>query len=184
MPKQTINYALAATLLTTNATLAEIAPQVGAKSANSLRVGLAKRGVTAKQARSLDFHPDRIHSAAIRVASQASEALRSQFSSELANAAKNLSAIPLSKSLKHLKQRAEVLEPLARTAKIVHDWGSEQSNALVFSGQYSPVPPQEHLQPTTDIQAIAYPEHNQAPAIAENTQPDNDQDVTASTKEV
>lgn len=154
MPKQTINYALAATLLSTNATLSEIAPQVGAKSADSLRVGLAKRGVTARQARSLDFHPDRIQTAAIRVASQASEALRNQFANILANHANKLAEIPARANLKHLARVGSAMEPLARTAKLVHDWGSEQPNALVVAGLFSEPRAQEALPPAQDIQAV------------------------------
>jgi hypothetical protein len=64
--------------------------------------------------------------------SRASISLRHQFSDELAKTATALGKVPYKSNLRELKKRADVLEPLARTAKIVHDWGNETKPGLII----------------------------------------------------
>jgi len=135
MPRSKINYALAATLLSANATLAEVAPHVGAKNADVLRVGLARQGVTVGLIRSQPIHPERIESEAFKVASQASRILREKLSTELAETVDVLGKIPKARTLKHLKERVSVIEPLARTAKVVHGWGDDGQVGIVIAGE-------------------------------------------------
>lgn len=149
-----INVALAATLISSGVSLEDAALQCGAKNANVLRVVLARKGVTVRQAQSLELVGDRKANVTMSIVSEASRALRAQFANELAQTASKLSEIPAKADLKSLRQRAEVLEPLARTAKIVHDWGSEQPNALVVAGLFSEPRAQETLPAATDIQAV------------------------------
>lgn len=164
MAKPTINYALAATLIATGVTLEDAAKQVGAKTADVLRVGLARKGVTAKRARALEPVGERRTSVALSIVSEASAALRAQFSDILSNHASKLAEVPAKANLKHLRQVGDALEPLARTAKIVHDWGSEQPNALVMVGMFSDQKPQETIEPAKDIQAVVVEETPSEPA--------------------
>jgi len=135
MPRSKINYALAATLLSANATLAEVAPHVGAKNADVLRVGLARQGVTVKLIRSQPIHPERIESEAAKVASQASRILREKMSAEISESVDVLGKIPKAQTLKHLKERVSVIEPLARTAKTVFGWGDDGESKRFVAGE-------------------------------------------------
>lgn len=137
-PKVRVNYALAATLLTQGHKMDDIAPRVGAKNANVLRVLLHRKGVTERLCRTVTdakgltvTHP----SLTLRIANQASDILREKFSNELSTSADILASIPKSKSLKHLKQRGEVLEPLVRSAKIVHNWSDTSITGLIVAGE-------------------------------------------------
>ena len=134
MPRATVNYALAATLIAQGVTLGEIAEQVGAKDANSLRVGLARKGVTVNKCKVLPGATDRSTPVTLRLASQASDILRNRLSTHLDRHMEAMGKVPARADLKHLKQVCEVLEPLARTAKIVHDWGNETKLGLVALG--------------------------------------------------
>lgn len=58
----------------------------------------------------------------LTVATKAADALREQFGSILAKHVTQLGVIPAKANLKHLRQVANVAEPLARTAKIVCGW--------------------------------------------------------------
>lgn len=131
MPKQTINYALAATLLSQHVTLDEAAKQVGAKDGNTLRVGLARRGVTATLARRSEDQKERAVTVANKAVADASEALRRDFTDILAKHVGALNKVPGKSNLKHLRQVANVAEPLARTAKIVYGWDDSASAKAV-----------------------------------------------------
>lgn len=172
MPKQTINYALAATLVAQGVTLEEAALQSGAKNANSLRCGLARKGVTALQVRRSDHATERALSVATKVVSQASEVLRSDLASLLQKHVGALSTIPAKPNLKHIKAIGDAIEPLTRSAKIVHDWGSEQPNALILSGRFNAPTPQEQIAPVIDIQQVVddakpvdYVTDNETPSV-------------------
>jgi hypothetical protein len=134
MARGKINYALAVPLLQGNATLAEVAPQVGAKNADVLRVGLARKGVPVRWIRSLPFHPDRIESEANNVLLQVSRLVREKLSAEINESVDVLGKIPKAQTLKHLKERVEILEPLARTAKVVHGWDNDGHSSPVTPG--------------------------------------------------
>lgn len=178
MGRPKINYALAATLIAQGVTLPEVAATCGAKSAEVLRVGLNRKGVTVRGARVLPVPGCSSTSVTMQVASAASQALRSTFSDILAAHAGKLAEIPAKANLKHLAQVGAAMEPLARTAKIVHDWGSEQPNALVVAGLFAQPTPQESPEPATDIQAVVVERYNPKPSIGDqpNT-PDNQQVV-------
>jgi hypothetical protein len=130
----TINYALAATLLTTGATYEEIAPKVGAKNGESLRVGLGKRLVTKTGVKTLSLPNCRTTHVAIQVASEASQILKEQMSGLLEQHTGALAQVKVKADLKHITRVGQALEPLARTAKIVHGWGDESVSGLISIG--------------------------------------------------
>jgi hypothetical protein len=130
-----INVALAATLLSTGATFAEIAPQVGAKSANSVRSALLRKGIQRKTFADLPISAERCTNVAIRVASEASERLRERFSKVLDREMAKIEKPNVStKTLKKVRAIGETIEPLARTAKVVHNWGDGSTSGLVVVG--------------------------------------------------
>lgn len=163
MPRASVNYALAATMLAQGANPEEIPQMVGAKNLNSLKVGLHRRGVTLTQARVLKAVSDGTCSLTMKVASQASRLLRQDMSDVLAKHTAALKEIKPRANLKHLKQIGEVIEPLARTAKLVHDWGSDSSATLDMSGiadeqqsiEIEATPQQVVDSPTPELPAIA-----------------------------
>lgn len=62
----------------------------------------------------------------------ASQALRETLSEVLAQHSAALAKVPAKANLKHLAKVGAAIEPLARTAKIVHDWGSEGPQGVVL----------------------------------------------------
>lgn len=134
--KKRINYALAATLISSGVTLNDAAPEVGAKDANSLRVGLARRGVTVGLCRAKTPLEGNINSVALRVATRASELLRGDVENILQSHVGKLKDIPAKANLKHIKAVGDALEPLVRSAKIVHGWGSETEDGLVRKARF------------------------------------------------
>ena len=62
----------------------------------------------------------------------ASSALREQFANLLAKGAEKLANAPLVESISHVKEFGDALEPLVRSAKIVHGWGSEGQAGLIL----------------------------------------------------
>lgn len=150
-----INYALAATLLASGATLAQAAEKAGAANATALRVCMARKGVTVKQIRTGEHHLEHIATVARRAVSQASEEMRELLGGELAKTTAALSKVRLKANVRDLKARADVLEPLARTAKIVHDWGNTQAVGLISLGGVNQVEQLETEQkPAIDLQSI------------------------------
>lgn len=129
--KPRINYALAATLIATGISMADAAKQVGAKNANSLAVGLNRKGVNAKLARSHHVTEGQTRTLTLRVANAAGEALREQFADILTKHGAALAKVPAKRNLAHIRKVGDAFEPLARVAKIVHDWGNTQTVGLV-----------------------------------------------------
>jgi hypothetical protein len=124
MAQAKIDYDKAAALLqTTGATLAEVALQTGAKNANSLRVGLARRGVTATFSRMLRDSPNGNGDAALPSVADSGEKLRRKLAADLIRTVDALERIQPGATLEALRERLQVMEPLARSAKIVHGWG-------------------------------------------------------------
>ena len=161
--KPRINYALAATLLTQGVSFEDIAPQVGAKSGNVLRVQMHKKGVTATIAKSHHhLEGDVSRPLVLRVANAASEALREQFSGILAAHGQALSKIKPKRNLKHIKQVGEAFEPLARVAKIVHDWGNTQTVGLIAMGTSAQVESQADP-PAIELPAAPVPPTDNGP---------------------
>lgn len=153
-PRKRLNLALAATLVATGVTLDEAAKRVGAANGASLRVCLHRAGVTAKQVRSLPTTADRSQPLILSIVSQASEALRSEFSNILSNHTAQLKKIPARANLKHLKRVGEAIEPLARTAKIVHGWGDGAALAMIQAGQVPASPDDCGVEATANSGAI------------------------------
>lgn len=133
--RKRINYALAATLVASGLTLQEAAEKTGAKNANVLQVGLARKGVIATVARKMPLVGSASMSLTMRVASEASEVLRDKFASVLDKATDSMGLMPIKPNYKSLKRFGEVIEPLARTAKIVHGWDSDSKPSMLMVGQ-------------------------------------------------
>ena len=153
-PKKRINYALAATMLTTGLTSDQIAAKVGAKNGQTLRVGLLRKGVTRERAVAAQADLPVNCSLALRVASQAGELLREEYSNLLAKTAAKLNQIPVRANPKSLKALGEAAEPFVRMAKIVHDWGNQSKEGMAMVGLWQEPAPQEPQGQVTDIQAV------------------------------
>lgn len=133
--KPTIDYNLAATLIASGLTLAETAEKVGAKSGETVRQGLVRRGTSAYQLRAAKFATVCNESNdAMRLAKDASVLLRRSLGNTLAKHAAALDKVAVKPNLQHIKQLGEAIEPLARTGKIVHDWGQEDKSTLIAIG--------------------------------------------------
>lgn len=134
MPRATVNYALAATLLSQGLNYDQAAQQVGAKNGNSLKVGLSRRGVTLSATRGSDFAIQRATVVANTIVSEASERLRGDFAELLQAHVGKLKELKPSSNLKKAKQLAEVLKPLSDTAKTVHGWGAGDERGAISVG--------------------------------------------------
>jgi len=144
-----INYALAATLVMSGMSMPEVATQVGAKNANVLRVGLAKRGVTVAKVRSIQSAATSatspgtpgnrsVMSITAKLATEASGIIAEsgrKLRQSLASASEQSAAILEQKPAKNVKeviQRVSALKGLAETGDRVHGW-SAQSAAPTFN---------------------------------------------------
>lgn len=133
MRKATINYAKAATLIASGATLAQAAQECGAQSAGSLRVGLSRRNVTIKAIKCSEGNLIRIKGVASQVLAQESERIKGDFAELLRQHVSKLKDAKPSSNLRKAKEFADVLEPFARTAAKVHGWGDEQAQGLIVA---------------------------------------------------
>ncbi len=118
-PKR-INYVLGATLVQSGMTYEEAAQQTGACNGNSLRRGLARKGVTSTRVRALPAERLITGTVTAQVASQAADLLKEQFNRILTKHVESLEHIPAKRNIKHLKQIGQVIEPLARTYRTVN----------------------------------------------------------------
>lgn len=125
-----IDYTLASVYLAAGMTYKEAAEKLGC-TRGSLEVGMSTKRLT-QAARSAQTQFRQLTSPA-NVLKTASDLLRNNLSSELERTIGALSKVPTKASLKGLKARTDVLEPLARTARIVHDWGNTTVIGLVDS---------------------------------------------------
>lgn len=132
MPRQTINYAMAATLLSQGLNYEQAAQQVGAKNGNSLKVGLFRRGVSQTATRSGEFAVKRATIVAKAVVNEASKALKEEMSGLLATHTSALKQIKPRANLKHIMRVGMALEPLVRSAKTIHGWGDEAAQGLII----------------------------------------------------
>lgn len=149
--KHRINYALAATLIASGASLAQAAERSGAANALTLKTCLRRKGLTFNAIRNSEGNLDNMQRVATRAVSQASEALRAQFGDILAAHGAALAKVPAKRNLAHIRKVGEAFEPLARTAKIVHDWGSSQSVGIVSLGVVTQAEAEEAEQPAIEI---------------------------------
>jgi hypothetical protein len=170
MPKATVNYALAATLMASGVPLGEAALECGAKNADSLRVGLARRGVTITGIRHAEGNIARLTTVARKVVSEQSRALKEDMASILAEHVSKLKEVKPRANLKHIRQLGEAIEPLVRSAKIVHNWGDETVAGLDMSGIYE-------AQGAIDIQATPQ-QLVSGPETVENNSCDTPSDST------
>ena len=133
MPKASVNYALAATLIASGVTFDDAASECGAKSGDVLKVGLFRKGVTRKQVEALAIVNDVNKSKTLRLANQASEILKRGMADIIQSQTDALSTIPAKADLDHIQSVGAALEPLVRSAKVVHGWGDEQAQGLIIS---------------------------------------------------
>lgn len=158
MPRQTINYAMAATLLSQGLNYDQAAQQTGAKNGNSLKVGLFRRGVSQAATRSGEFAIKRATLVATAVVNEASRALKDEMSSVLASHTSALSQIKPRANLKHIMRVGMALEPLVRSAKVVHGWGDEVAHGLLVMGEMrSADPDNESVNVVTDVATTVTP---------------------------
>jgi len=122
---------MAATLLSQGLNYEQAAQQVGAKDGNSLRVGLFRRGVTLTATRGSEFAIQRAVRVANTVVSEASKALKEEMSGLLATHTSALKQVKPRANLKHIMRVGMALEPLVRSAKVVHGWGDEAAQGLI-----------------------------------------------------
>ena len=153
MPKASVNYALAATLIASGMTYDDAAMECGAKNGQGLRVGLFRKGVTRKQALAPRDHLPVNRSVTLRVATEASEVLKRSMAEILQNHTGALAAVKAKSNLKHITQVGNALEPLVRSAKVVHGWGDSDKAGLVVIGAVRQSDPD--AQPVIDVTTVA-----------------------------
>ena len=96
----------------------------------------------------------------------ASERLRQEMAKILGDHTEQLSKVKKSPSLTHLAEVGAVLESFSRTAKTVHNWGSEPRAGLILVDDLAgmkrancgPEPTPPPVQPTTESVPAALPE--------------------------
>lgn len=164
MPKASINYALAGTLIAAGLTCEEAAKQCGAKNGNSLRRVLHRKGVTARQARTVTGEQIVTKSMTFRLATEASKVLKESFSTVLQRHTDALSQIPAQPNLKHIQSVGAALEPLVRSAKVVHGWGDEAAQGLIIDVRQADP---DTANVITDVAATV------TPMVSENTSEQN-----------
>lgn len=64
-----------------------------------------------------------------------SERMRSQFAGILSNHVSSLAQVPAKANLGHIQKVGQAIEPLARTAKAVFDWGNKVELGLIVAGE-------------------------------------------------
>lgn len=125
-----INYALAATLLASGVNVEDIPPRVGAKNWNVLRVGLAKRGVTASATRALPPSQIVVQAEAVKVATDTIEAIRIKAGKRLEMQLDSLAAQPVGELASKGQGEASVLKTIAETHRTL--FGGSDQIQIVF----------------------------------------------------
>lgn len=163
--KARINHALAGTLLATGCTLAAIAPQVGAKNAESLRAALARKGVTTRSVRNLEPRGERRVTVTAKLVEEATEGLRASLNGSLAAVVSAFnSKSPTRKSLASKGQGdAATLKQIAETWRTLN--GNPDSISISFgarglSGDMPPVAPVIDCQVMPATPQAVGPEHD------------------------
>jgi len=128
--KRRTNYALAGVLLASGLSYAEVAAKTGAGNGESLRRGLARKGVTAKTVRACPIPDERVQSAAVRVSVAGAEIIREKLSGRLHDQIAHLAASPVTKLASQGQGEAATLKTMADTFKSLH--GGSESTFLVF----------------------------------------------------
>lgn len=125
-----INYALAGTLLANGLTWEEIAKQVGAGSAESLRVGCARKGVTKPMVRNLEPKGEARVTVTARLATEADAILRERANGLLGAQLGKLASKPVGKLHSKGQGDAAVLKTLAETWRTLN--GNPDSISIQF----------------------------------------------------
>lgn len=68
-----------------------------------------------------------------RLATEASKVLKESFAGVLQAHTNALSQVQVKADLDHIQSVGAALEPLVRSAKVVHGWGDEQAQGLIIS---------------------------------------------------
>ena len=155
-----INYALGATLVASGLTYEAVAPQVGAKNGNTLRVGLQKWGASADKLRALPIHGERNQSAIVRLAAQATEVMRDNLGDTALNHIKQLAKVPAKPNLKHLQAVGNVLERFVGAASKLEGWDTQDqghSTNVLFVPVLATPTPQAHIDVESSTPAMVSP---------------------------
>lgn len=131
MPKASINHLLAGTLVAGGLTADEAAKQCGAKNGASLRRVMYRKGVTVKGARTVTGEQMVTRSMTMRLASAAGQVLKDSMAGVLQAHTDALAQVPAKANLGHIIAVGAALEPLVRSAKVVHGWGDETVQGLI-----------------------------------------------------
>lgn len=126
--RKRIDYVLAAAYIAGGMTYKEAAAKLGC-TVGSLHVGMSTKGLT-KAAREANLQLREMTSPS-NVLKAASDILRNDLSNELQKTTQALSKISVKGGLRKLKQRMDVIEPLARAGKTVHSWEAEDKPGMV-----------------------------------------------------
>lgn len=129
-----INYVLAATLLSSGMSVQDIASQLGG-NAETIRKTLWRRGVTQRRIAAMPLSDERTNNVVYRVANEAGKRVRASMAGVVEREVDALAARPPSADLETASKVAYVLEPLARTAKIIHGWSEGDGEGVVMIGR-------------------------------------------------
>lgn len=129
----TINHALAGALLCKGQTYEEVAPKVGAKSAEGLRQAMVKKGLTKGRLVRIQESDLQIESVSFRVANQASKLLQTTVGTKTQAAAEAMPALDETASYDTLERHVPLLEGLARVGKALYGWGENDSGSTVHA---------------------------------------------------
>lgn len=126
-PKR-IDWKLAAQLRASGLTYNDVADRVGARGGETIRAGLARRGVSVGIRTALLSRGDNMAKEAL---AKHSEETRAALSTSVLEHSQALAKVKAKPNLKHIKALGQAIEPLARSAKIIHGWGDAQKQSLV-----------------------------------------------------
>jgi hypothetical protein len=144
-----IDVTYAATLRTQGMTYEEIA-RIMQCSPGSLRVAMHRTGANKIATKARQDAVTAITRSAQDALQGASERLRGMLSKELERTTDTLATVKPKRNLGDIEARSKVAESIARTAKIVHDWGADSLTGLVVIGQTRSADAEE--QPAIDVQ--------------------------------
>jgi hypothetical protein len=99
----------------------------------------------------LPIPQERITNVTLRVANDAGERLRGKFADILDREVTKIHKSPTRANLRSAANVGAVVEPLARTAKIVHGWGDGSGSGLVVFGAMDKADPEVNTHPVIDV---------------------------------
>jgi hypothetical protein len=155
--KRRTNYALGGVLVGQGVTLAEAASRTGAKNAESLRRGLARKGVTATSVRQVKREPALVTATmTAHVVSEASAILRDRMNGTLLAQAGKLASKPVGKLASKGQGEAAVLKTMAETWRTLN--GNPDQVSISFGvGQLDRFQP-DVVQPAIEVESVPAPE--------------------------